>query len=95
MKFLQAFLAAALAVQINAMAIGGQNMVVKKGSDGLQNIVSACYVFSHAKWNLYFVKPSISWSKFFWFGIENLMRFVLAFSSLLVHFSLTTVLGYL
>lgn len=95
MKFLRAFLAAALAVQINAMAIGGQNMVVKKGSDGLQNIVSASYVFSHAKWNLYFVKQSTSSSKFFWFGMQNLIRFVLAFSSFLVHFSLTMVSGYL
>lgn len=46
MKFLGVFLAAALAVQSNAMAIGGQNMVVKKGSDGLQNIVSACSILS-------------------------------------------------
>lgn len=43
MKLLREFLTAALAVQSTALVIGGQNMVVKKGSDGLQNIVSLSY----------------------------------------------------
>ncbi len=40
MKLFSPILTAALALQSNALVIGGQNMVVKKGSDGLQNIVS-------------------------------------------------------
>lgn len=44
MKILSGFLAAALAAQSTALVIGGQNMVVKKGSDGLQNILSPSYI---------------------------------------------------
>ncbi|KAG4434086.1 hypothetical protein IFR05_010446 [Cadophora sp. M221] len=40
MKFLQALLVAGLALQSAALAIGGKSFVVKKGSDGLQNIVT-------------------------------------------------------
>jgi hypothetical protein len=43
MKLLRTFLTAALAVQCTALVIGGPNMAVKKGSDGLQNVVSQSY----------------------------------------------------
>jgi hypothetical protein len=44
MKFLSAFVTTALAVQSTALVIGGQSMVVKRGSDGLQNILSLSYI---------------------------------------------------
>lgn len=40
MRFLHALLAVGLAFQSAALSIGGKSFVVKKGSDGLQNIVS-------------------------------------------------------
>jgi hypothetical protein len=40
MRLLRAAIVAALVVQTAALSIGGKNMVVKKDSDGLQDIVS-------------------------------------------------------
>jgi hypothetical protein len=41
MKFLQALAAATLAAQAAALSIGGKQMHVERGSDGLQDIVSS------------------------------------------------------
>lgn len=40
MKLFHVLLVAALALRSTALSIGGQNFVIKKDSDGLQNIVS-------------------------------------------------------
>jgi hypothetical protein len=49
MKLLRALTVAALAVQAAALSIGGKQMFVERGSDGLQNIVSAPKIYSSPK----------------------------------------------
>jgi len=41
MKLLRALTVAALAAQTAALSIGGKNMIVERGSDGLQSLVSS------------------------------------------------------